>query len=375
MPIFHIATGLLWLFVAARFLLPLPLHPGLRVVFGVLLLIASQHHFLTRYFRGTSFSPEVPRPIGMMANVLFGTLLLLFVFQISLDGLFVVVSMFKGSCTDAPATFRYAIGLAALGLSILGVVQAVRVPPVKEVEIRLPNLPPEFEGYRLIQLTDLHLSRLFPRRWAQGVVERANAQNADLIVITGDLLDGSMEARRDDIEPLRALHAPDGVHVITGNHEYYFGHEAWMQHYISLGMNRLSNSHTRIARGDANLVVAGLTDSASARFDLPRPDLRRALEGVPQGAPVILLDHQPRGARRAAEAGVDLQLSGHTHGGMILGMHRIVARFNDGFVSGLYRVGKMQLYVNNGTALWNGFALRIGVPSELTVITLRRGTP
>lgn len=137
-------------------------------------------------------------------------------------------------------------------------------------------------------------------------------------------------------------------------------------------MQRLCNSHALLSRGASHLVLAGLTDSASARFSLPRPDLRQALHGIPGDAPIILLAHQPKEASAAAKAGVALQLSGHTHGGMILGLDRLVARFNKGFVSGLYRVGEMQLYVTNGTALWNGFALRIGVPSELTVITLRR---
>ena len=144
-----------------------------------------------------------------------------------------------------------------------------------------------------------------------------------------------------------------------------------MERYQDLGMTRLSNSHARITRGSSNLVLAGITDSASQRFGLPRPDLKNALAGAPSEAPIILLDHQPKGAPQAAQAGVDLQLSGHTHGGMVKGLDRIVARFNNGFVSGFYKVGGMQLYVNNGTALWNGFALRIGVPSELTVITLR----
>ena len=138
-------------------------------------------------------------------------------------------------------------------------------------------------------------------------------------------------------------------------------------------MTRLSNSHAQISRGNSKIVLAGITDSTSQRFGLPEPDLQRALAGAPAGAPVILLDHKPGGAPAAAKAGVDLQLSGHTHGGMIKGMHWLVARFNKGFVSGFYDVDGMQLYVNNGTALWNGFALRIGVPSELTVITLRRG--
>ena len=145
-----------------------------------------------------------------------------------------------------------------------------------------------------------------------------------------------------------------------------------MKKYQELGLKVLENSHVQIRRGDACIVVAGITDHTSQRFGLPKPDLQQALKGAPAGSPIILLDHKPGGAHRAARAGVSLQLSGHTHGGMVKGLHYLVGLFNNGFVSGLYTVGKMQLYVNNGTALWNGFALRIGVPSELTVITLRR---
>ena len=186
-------------------------------------------------------------------------------------------------------------------------------------------------------------------------------------------MDGTLEARKDDIEPLGSLQAKDGVFVIPGNHEYYYGYEGWMDRYQELGMTRLCNSHTRITRGGSSFVLAGITDSASERFGLPRPDLKGALAGAPCDVPVILLDHQPKGALGAARAGVALQLSGHTHGGMVKGLHWLVARFNNGFVSGFYEVGEMLLYVSNGTALWNGFALRIGVPSEITVITLRAG--
>ena len=375
MPIFHLMTGLLWLFVVLRFLVPMPWNPALTVVLALVLLAGSQHHYLSRFISGSPFSPEVPRPLGMLANALFGTLLLLFTFQAGLDLLTLAVSLLKGSLLAPPPGARYLIGVSALALAILGVSQATRVPPVKRLEIAIPNLPDEFDGYRMIQLTDLHLSRLFGANWAKAVVAKANAQEADLIVITGDLMDGTLEARHDDIEPLRNLKAREGVYVIPGNHEYYFGYEGWMLKYQELGMRRLANSHVRLSRGNSNLVLAGLTDSASQRFGLPRPDVRQALEGAPAGAPIILLDHQPKSAPAAARAGVALQLSGHTHGGMILGMHRIVARFNNGYVSGFYDVDGMQLYVNNGTALWNGFALRIGVPSELTVITLRRKTP
>jgi uncharacterized protein len=371
MAIFHLVTTCLWLFVLLRFLIPLSLSSGTTIAFGLVLLLASQQHLLIRRFRGSAFSPELPRPLGMLSNALFGTLLLLTTFQLVIELIAVVLFLLKGDYLFPPLTVRYLVGVSAVALSGLGVIQAVRVPPVKEIEVALTDLPAEFEGYRLIQLTDLHLSRLFPKRWAEEVVTKANAQKPDLIVITGDLMDGTLEARKNDVEPLGSLRAKDGVFVIAGNHEYYYGYEGWMSRYQELGMTRLCNSHVSITRGVSDLVLAGITDSASTRFGLPRPELSCALAGAPAGAPIILLDHKPKGARQAARAGVALQLSGHTHGGMVKGLHRIVALFNNGFVSGFYDVGGMHLYVNNGTAMWNGFALRIGVPSELTVITLR----
>jgi predicted MPP superfamily phosphohydrolase len=361
----------MWLFVVLRYLIPLSWDAGATIVVGLILLVGSQHHLLSRRLFGSTFSPEMPRPLGILANVLFGTLILLAAFQATLDLIVLVSSVLQGRSLALPLAVRYLVGASALALSMHGVSQALRVPPVKEFEIALADLPAEFDGYRMIQLTDLHLSRLFSAQWAKDVVARANLQNADLIVITGDLMDGTLDARRDDIEPLGGLSARDGVFVIPGNHEYYFGYEGWMSRYQQLGMTPLANSHVLLSRGVSSVVLAGITDTASGRFGLPKPDLRRALEGAPTEAPVILLAHQPKGAPEAAEAGVALQLSGHTHGGMIVGLDRLVARFNNGFVSGFYKLGGMQLYVNNGTALWNGFALRIGVPSELTVITLR----
>lgn len=370
MLVFQLATGLIWFFVVVRFLVPLAWGAGPTLLMSLLLLAASQHHFLVRRWRKAQAAPEVPRPAGVLVNVLFGLLLLLAVFQAALDLLLLAVWLGGFSLTP-PSAIRYGGGALALSLALLGVYQATRLPRVREIEIAIADLPIEFDGYRLLQLTDLHLSRLFPRSWAQGVVARANKQRADLIVLTGDLIDGSLAARNDDVEPLADLKAHDGVFVAVGNHEYYFGYEGWVHRYQQLGMVPLTNRHTLLERGGVHLVLAGVTDSAAGRFQLPRPDLREALAGAPPGAPVVLLAHQPRLASQAAQAGVALQLAGHTHGGMVLGLDRLVARFNHGYVSGLYRVEKMQLYVSNGTALWNGFALRLGVPPELTVITLR----
>jgi predicted MPP superfamily phosphohydrolase len=369
---FHLVFSLPSLYVLARFVWPLPWAPGGKIALAILLLMASQYHLWSRLSSGSVFSPEFPRALVLLFNWAFGAIVLLAVMQIVLDVTALVASPVRLGGWATLDWVRNAAAIAAMLLSALGVHQATRVPALKDVEIAIPGLPPQFDGYTLLQLTDLHISRLFPKEWTQALVERSNALGVDLIVVTGDLIDGSFDARRADVEPLRDLHARDGVWVIPGNHEYFFDYEAWMRHYASLGMRVLPNDHAVLTRDGGSLVLAGVTDLSATRTRHQAPDLSAALAGAPSDAPIVLLDHQPRNAAQAAARGVALQLSGHTHGGMILGLDRLVARANNGFVSGQYTVGGMTLYVNNGTALWPGFALRLGRPSELTRITLRR---
>jgi predicted MPP superfamily phosphohydrolase len=368
---FQFILGLPWLVVLVRFLLPLPWFLPAKILIGGLLLVASQHLVINRISSGSVFAPEYPRPLIILFTLLFGGTVLLAVFQIALDVVSLVVALANGRFPAVPPELRYAMAVAAFGLAAFGVSQAVRVPPVKNVELATAGLPAEFEGYRLLQLTDLHISRLFPESWAEEVVARSNSLDVDLIAITGDFIDGSVDNRRADIAPLAKLQARDGLYGIPGNHEYFFGYDEWMKHDESLGIQMLTNRHAVIRRGEAQIVLAGVTDLAAVGSRYPAPDLAAALAGAPAGAPIILLDHQPRMAPRTAQAGVAVQLSGHTHGGMIRGLDLLVASGNNGYVSGLYQVGSMQLYVNNGTGLWPGFALRLGRPSELTVITLR----
>ncbi|MND48244.1 putative metallophosphoesterase [compost metagenome] len=368
---FHLFKAILCFYVVARFIYPLPWPNWLKGFLAVILMVVFQHSLISLLVFGTMFSPEVPRLVMIMANWLSGFILLTAVCQLAIDIVASVTAALKRRRISIAPKLRYSVGIVTMSLAAFAVSQAIRVPPVKEVEIRIRNLPAEFDGYRMIQLTDLHISRLFQAPWVEETVAKANAQNADLIVITGDLIDGDLQARTRDVAPLAKLKATDGVYTIPGNHEYYFGHDGWMAKYQELGLKTISNGHVLLSRGDAKLTLAGVNDVNATRFGLEGPDVAKALAGAPPEAPVILLDHQPRNARVSAQAGADLQLSGHTHGGMILGMDRMVARFNNGFVSGRYDVGDMQLYVNNGTALWIGFALRLGVPSELTVITLR----
>ena len=371
---FHLIFGIPWLVVVVRFIQPLPWIWSAKASLTILLLVASQFHLVSRLSSGSVFDPEFPRPLVIAFNVLFGTIVLLAVFQIALDVVSLAIIPFKGGFPSAPAGLRYAIGVLALGLSAYGASQAIRVPPLNDIELPVAGLPPEFDGYRMVQLTDLHISRLFPAAWTKEVVLRTNALDADLIVITGDFIDGDVAHRKDDVAPLSGLRARDGVYVIPGNHEHFFDYQEWMGHLEMLGMRMLSNSHVILEKGNARIVLAGVTDLSARRHSAPPPDLAAAIRGAPANTPILLLDHQPMMAEKAAASGVVLQLSGHTHGGMVLGLDRLIARANGGFVSGRYQLGAMTLYVNNGTALWPGFAIRLGVPSELTRITLRAKT-
>lgn len=204
---FHLIIGIPWLVVALRFIQPLPwLWPVKLLVAGVL-LVASQYYLVNRLSSGSVFAPEFPRPLILLFNLLLGTVILLFVFQVILDAGTLLLAIFKGGFPVIAPEIRYGIGILALGLSAYGVSQAARVPPVKTIEVEIAGLAPSFDGYRIIQLTDLHLSRLFTADWAREVVARANALEADMTVITGDFIDGTLEAREDDVAPLSGLRA------------------------------------------------------------------------------------------------------------------------------------------------------------------------
>ncbi|WP_147461479.1 metallophosphoesterase, partial [Pseudomonas savastanoi] len=245
---FHVMFSLPCLYVIARFLWPMPWALSARIAVALLLVLASQYHLYCRFSSGSVFSPEFPRTVVMLFNWAFGAILLLAVLQIIVDIATLLTMLMRRQALTIPANLRYVIGVAALALAAIGVQQAVRVPPVKDIQIAIKNLPVQFEGYKVLQLTDMHISRLFDAPWTQAVVQQSNALGVNLIVITGDLIDGSLNNRKQDVEALRDLRAPDGVYVIPGNHEYFFDNQTWMQHFVSLGMVPLANSHTLIER-------------------------------------------------------------------------------------------------------------------------------
>lgn len=371
---FHINLAIAYLYVLWRFIIPLPVSIASRITLGTALLVISKYHLILLVAYGTMFSPEVPYWMILIAGWAFCAFVLLFLFTLLTDIFCLLARLFRLYHSKSLFTTRVrgAISALAIFLADYGVFQAVQVPNVNRVEIAIPDLPDALDGYHLVQLTDLHISKLFAAPWVQEVVARTNALKADLIVITGDLIDGTTGARQSDVAPLARLTARDGVISIPGNHEYYFDNSLWVAEFERLGMRMLQNQNVVVGSDNKQIVIAGVTDEAAVQYGFEGPNLNAALLNAPMSAPTILLKHRPQDAQASAQAGVDLQLSGHTHGGMIKGIDMIAAYANQGYVSGKYSLGNMTLYVSNGTALWNGFPIRLGVPAEITSIVLRR---
>ncbi|MDR1124968.1 MAG: metallophosphoesterase [Deltaproteobacteria bacterium] len=357
-------------------MLPLRLGRTLKCAIGLLLLLVSQHYLVRAAFDSLS-TPEIPGWLLRVEGWCFGLVIFLTFLTLARDLLLLPRKFTSGGKRRARATFspnRRAAILAALAAvpASCAVKGAVSLPEVRHWEDRSAALPPALDGLNLVHLTDLHVSPLFHADWVRALVERVNAIKPDLILFSGDLADGLPSLRLDDAAPLAGLRARYGVFGCPGNHEYYSGYEFWMSKLPELGLTMLQNTHAALRIAGTDLTIAGITDPVASSFAQPLPDSQAALAGAPERSFKILLGHRPADAALGAEAGAHLMLSGHTHGGQILGMNRLVARFNNGYLYGWYTVGGMRLYVGSGTGLWNGFPLRLGVPSEIARIVLRR---
>jgi predicted MPP superfamily phosphohydrolase len=264
-----------------------------------------------------------------------------------------------------------AIGVMALTCAVtaIGFVMARSVARVVDVDVPVAGLPAALHGFTIAQISDVHVGPTIKRPFVERIVERVNRLNADVIAITGDLVDGSVAELAAHTQPLARLASRHGTFAVTGNHEYYSGARAWIGELSRLGARVLVNEHVVIEHEDAHVVLAGVTDYSAHHFDPShRSDPRGAVRGAPQGAVKVLLAHQPRSAALAAAAGFDLQLSGHTHGGQFWPWNLFV-RLQQPFTAGLVRLGRMWLYISRGTGYW-GPPMRFGIPSEITLIRL-----
>lgn len=326
------------------------------------------------------FAPDLPKSFLMITTWLFATLFIFFF-------LLLAANILNGCChllrlcfrRRGKAKFPFAsnhVNLVLLILSLIlatfGIINGTSVPNVREETVFLKHLPLEAEGMTIAVLADLHADSITRADRIQSIVDRANACKPDLTVIVGDFVDGPVNIRGRDLLPLQNLSARYGVYGVPGNHEYYSGYDQWMDFLSCLGIKMLPNEHVLVGTGKAGIVLAGVTDPTAGRTGHPQPSIEQALNDAPHYMTRILLSHQPRLAPEASRNGVDLQISGHTHGGMIVGVNRIVAGFNAGYVSGSYHVGDMVLFISNGSGIWNGFPIRLGVPSEIVILRLKK---
>ena len=263
------------------------------------------------------------------------------------------------------------IGLVAASgsLAFHGISEGMKFPGVKETEIEIDRLPPDLEGFRIVQITDLHISAAVRRNFVQNLVERVNALSPDLVAFTGDIADGTCAEIRHDAAPLSEIAARYGKFFVTGNHEYMYGAKEWMQEMERMGFTVLMNDHRLISRGRALLHVGGVADYSAPSWGSHASSPTKAMGGGSTADVKILLAHQPRSVYEAARAGFDLQLSGHTHGGGQFGPYRWLISLVQPFQSGLYRYKKTQIYVSNGAGFC-GPPVRIGAPSEISLLRL-----
>jgi len=266
------------------------------------------------------------------------------------------------------------VGVLGVGTTAFGVGRALGPVPVQPVHLNVPRLGPGFDGMRIVQLTDIHVGPTIGRDFVEHLVTQTMNLEPDLIAITGDLVDGTVENLGDAVRALAGLRAPLGVYFVTGNHEYISGAGPWLELLPTLGIRVLQNERVRLSRNGSELDVVGVNDYSAARFDeAAAPDLPAALAGRDPDVPALLLAHQPRAAEEAASLGIDVQLSGHTHAGQIWPF-RYAVRLTTPYVVGLYRIGDMQLYVSPGTGYW-GPPMRVATQAEITHLTLRAGAP
>ncbi len=345
---------------------------ALKLVLGALFLLMWGSLPLSRLLR-----LHFARPVWYGVFIWLGILVMFFVVLLGGDVLRLLFASTERLQRALPDPERRAwlermLGMATLGatslLSGYALWQGLRQVAVKRVNIPVRRLAPELQGFRIAQVSDLHIGPTIDGRWLRQIVEQLNALGPDVVAITGDLVDGSVEALREQVAVLRELKAPHGVFFVTGNHEYYAGADDWIAELRRLGVRVLRNEHVTLSRGAAKLDIAGIDDHHSAVQPGHGPDLPRALAGRDQERPVVLLAHQPIAIHEAAALGVDLQLSGHTHGGQLWPWGYFV-RLQQPFIAGLHRIEQTLLYVSCGTGYW-GPPMRLGAPAEITELTL-----
>jgi uncharacterized protein len=383
--------ALMYGYVGWRLIVPAAFSLPVNLLLWGALIISLVLFFLPVLMRFSTAAGGWVDTLSWIGYLSFGVITLLFAFLVTKDVILLLVAggqkvvAFAGhlfnsasSSPDAvdPERRRFLTNslnvgiLAATGaLTGYGMFEALRRPDIVEITIPIKNLPKDLNGFKIVQITDIHVSRTIKRGFVQTVVDMVNALKPDLVALTGDLVDGSVEQLRNDVAPLADLKAPYGSYFITGNHEYYSGVQPWIEETARLGFTVLLNEHRIIERGTGRMILAGVTDYSGGQFGSDHvSDPHKAIAGAPDCHAKILLAHQPKSIFAASEAGYDYMISGHTHGGQYFPYH-FLAALAQPYISGFHMHNGTRIYVSKGTGYW-GPQLRIAARSEITVHTL-----
>ncbi len=321
-------------------------------------------------------APPWNRLVGWPASLWMGTAFLLLITLAAGDLLHLlaggVAYAAGGTLPDATASARAQAATTLLVAGIAGALalfSGLRPPKLVRIEIVLARWPRALDGFRIAQISDIHIGPLLDRRFSRQLTERVNALAPDLTCVTGDLVDGSARLLADEVAPFGGLRARHGVFFVTGNHDHYSGADDWVAVIEKLGLVPLRNRNVTVRCDGASFVLAGVDDHRGGFGDGMREDLPKALAGIDPALPIVLLAHDPATFKRASQSGVDLQLSGHTHGGQIWPFRWLV-RLAVPFVAGRYSRDGAELYVSRGTGFW-GPPMRLFAPAEITELTLR----
>ena len=384
--VFITLLGIMHGYVGWKIFSGLNLNSSLAIIGIILLAILTLLPVLPILFRYNGFESSFLDKLSLIGYTSLGFFTLSFVAFLSKDLLFKVwgfISSFFSADVKQQITLdvdkreflekSLSIGILSLigPTTAYGFYSARKGPTIINQDIYLKNLPDSFENFTIAQISDLHVGPTIKKPYVEKVVNQISTINPDLIAITGDIVDGSIDYLRRDLEPLSQVVAKYGTYFVTGNHEYYSGAERWLDETDRMGFTNLVNDNKLITIKDQNIALAGVNDYRAHQI-IPshRSNPDGAIKGINKDKVKILLAHQPASIFKANEAGYDLQISGHTHGGQFWPFTYPTKKANP-YLSGLHNHNGTQIYVNSGTGYW-GPPLRLGVTAEITLFKLKK---
>lgn len=349
-------------YVILRAVVPSQLPLVIRIFLYLLILVSAFKFHVIRFFGGPNyFAPKIPGSIVVLLSTLhFAIIITAFFFLLSE---FVLVPLWIMGKNAHANTVHAVLAGIALAISFIGLYNATKAPKITNYTVSVKDLPKEAEGLRLAVVADLHADDWTKTPRIEKIIERVNAEKPDVVLLTGDFADGSVEEVGPYLEPLKKLFSRYGNFAVSGNHEFYNGWEKWQKFLESLGLIVLENTAVDLPLG---VSICGISDQAFANSSVAKASFAAKF-------PIkVLVAHRPSAHVEARQEKFSLQVSGHTHGGMTPLLNKIVAKFNGGAVSGIYNFPEddFTLIVSNGANLWSGFPIRLGAPAEIPIITL-----